>query len=448
MTTSRAALRRFVTRTTKQLQDAFEAALLRGDAVAAKRASLELALRTVVLELPGIRQVYRDLLREMLEIISTGAAGSADRRLLAVVTRAQTRLVELLSNAQGRMAERALLRARRSLVDLLDQPALLAAGFPVTRQNIIRPPVGPILPVDGSMTRREILSRTSGLYWSSNLASGDPLEERLFPVNQQAVRSVVEATDPRISRLAQDRLRYLPSYLVATVQDLAGEEHTAARAREIASRGLEEHRLGTEAVFRHEGVRTHGWAEMAAMDAMSRAVVGYTLHSRFWPTTDPVHASNDGMRFFSDNRPGSSLPWSQRLIPPYRKNCVCFTTPIVGFPEELTPIFNEVVPGEQGLEPRNPGTWADWYSQQSPEVKEIVGGTREFVPPTLSSILGPDGRFLPLPRVNPPDQASVLERKLRVQGNLTQQSWSELGLEPPNPEREEQNRRVIERLLA
>ncbi|MGB5286939.1 MAG: hypothetical protein WBN42_00475 [Ignavibacteriaceae bacterium] len=165
---------------------------------------------------------------------------------------------------------------------------------------------------------------------------------------------------------------------------------------------------------------------------------GYELRSVFAETTRPSHAARDRWKFYRDNREGSSLPWSQRLIPPYAPNCLCFTRQIWGTPEPYvawaaTPRFrgaHVVKPQDVGgwtyekgsfrqltksdigrrlgkedspsLLVRDIGTYQTWFDKQSANVKALIVGDRRVAAlqtngignPTYKDFVRPDGSFL------------------------------------------------------
>lgn len=174
-------------------------------------------------------------------------------------------------------------------------------------------------------------------------------------------------------------------------------------------------------ILRHESTRMLGQERDRSFDVITADIlVGYILHSVFDDNTDPVHASNDGIRFYRDNRKGSDRPWKDRLIPPYRVNCLCFTQEIWEDPEgdeffatwEAWPKFRgkrlirqDDVGGQiwdprhggfrtittpdvgtfigrtdaPALEPRDVAVYEKWFDKQRPGIKrKIVGDRRMF----------------------------------------------------------------------
>lgn len=132
---------------------------------------------------------------------------------------------------------------------------------------------------------------------------------------------------------------------------------------------------------RHEKRKVQGDRDDDLKEVIGDAYLGYVLHSRFLPTTAPDHAARDGWKFYRDNRSGSALPWSQRIIPPYRKNCVCFTIPIFERPtgEEYTEEFGVRLSGGEEIQLRDVGTWSAWFNSQRATVQQtIVGRERWF----------------------------------------------------------------------
>lgn len=93
--------------------------------------------------------------------------------------------------------------------------------------------------------------------------------------------------------------------------------------------------------LRHESLRIVKHSKEAAIEVIDdNVLVGYVLYSRFLQTSDPVHIANSGNRYFKDNRTRDNFddqtkifPWRKRIIPPYRKNCVCYTLEIFETPK-------------------------------------------------------------------------------------------------------------------
>lgn len=172
--------------------------------------------------------------------------------------------------------------------------------------------------------------------------------------------------------------------------------------------------------LRHEALRIRGELRDRIRRELDDDInVGYILHSRFLPTTDPLHATNDGNRYYKDNRRGSAALWADRLIPPYRKNCVCFTQDIFEDPDgeeffadfTVAPLsgarrivaddvggqiwdidgggYRRITEADVGttlrgrrdfdiIEPRDVGTWSDWFDAQREGIKRTLVGDARF----------------------------------------------------------------------
>ena len=181
--------------------------------------------------------------------------------------------------------------------------------------------------------------------------------------------------------------------------------------------------------IRHEALRVAGNARDTAINlADDDIVLGYVLHSVFIATTDPEHAANDGNRYYKDSRSSSAAPWPERLIPPYRKNCLCFTQGLYRdeFGDEQFADFKiaalsgarQIVPDDVGgriydedvgglrtvteedvgnrvysgnqvnsLCARDPGTWNRWFNLQPDRIKIQLMGRARF-----DAVVGRTGR--------------------------------------------------------
>ena len=170
-------------------------------------------------------------------------------------------------------------------------------------------------------------------------------------------------------------------------------------------------------------------------------LLGYELRSAFSEDTRPSHAARDGVKFYRDNRAGSYLPWSQRIVPPYAYNCLCTTRLIYDNPEhpfvpwEATPRlrgakvieshdvgartfdpksqnWRRITSDEVGttignqdgvrLAARDVKSYAEWFDVQSPSTKASLVGARRMAAvqstgvtkPRYQDLTDTDGRFL------------------------------------------------------
>lgn len=203
--------------------------------------------------------------------------------------------------------------------------------------------------------------------------------------------------------------------------------------------------------IRHEALRIKGEIEEHFVSGFPDDVaVGYVLHSRLLPTTDPLHAANHLIRFYKDDRPGSARPWSSRLIPPYRKNCVCFLTPIFDDPLDSVSGFNPEFSNQLAI--RDTVALDEWFRDQRPFAQRRLVGTERWMAVAAQGeavhsvyhYLGFDGKFLDaatLARETPAEAASrvrVVRELGRRQSELQRRAWQAHGRFQPTPDEEQQ----------
>lgn len=133
-------------------------------------------------------------------------------------------------------------------------------------------------------------------------------------------------------------------------------------------------------VLRHEAMRIFNDVDVALRSAVP-SYVGYTLRSQNLPSTDPEHAAKDGWNFYVDDREGGSLPWSERIIPPYRRNCACYMVPILEEPTDLDFSAQYRLPIGKGypILIRDPLYFSQWFDRQTAATqKKLMGEKRWF----------------------------------------------------------------------
>lgn len=215
--------------------------------------------------------------------------------------------------------------------------------------------------------------------------------------------------------------------------------------------------------LRHENLRTKGTID----DEIYReqpVVAGYRLNSRFLPTTAPDHAARDGVKFYKDNRPGSYSNWSERLIPPYRVNCVCFTTPLLEdeLRNELEPAFGIQFSRQKPITIRDVGTFSSWFDQQRPGIQRHVMGDRRWFAAASAGIgrvgyadfVKPNGHLMqPRELLAESIQQRNLRRQesaivIRLQSERFREAWRSAGGRfDSSPELEAEYRKQLENFL-
>lgn len=401
-----------------------------------------------------IQRLLSDLRRELALLgrmirdaeLRVLAAASARRRerssILAILLGLLQDIYEEAARFLTVLAERALRMSREYIWAGLSAGARLLMGVPVDTSGATKFAPGSPRRVRGD-SLRDVLRAAAPLLFrrGSRVADSriDPLEY-VMPITRRRIEDVRDRTNIEVSRPWSEKLRWIPPVVRTTPGqiELSGDDAAAVMRR---TRQQLEGWLGTE--MSHETLRIIANAEFDAYGAFHPVFVGYTLHSRFWPTTDPVHAANDGMQFFIDDRPESSLPWSQRLIPPYRKNCVCYTTPIFELPEDVESgaRFGPVIGGggaaTADIEARDIAVYAEWFRWQAPDTQRLLMGDRRYLAAasieggrlSLEDFLGEDGRLLtpqeilaetPLQRQQ---RKAIVSYRIRLIGDRLRELW-------------------------
>jgi len=223
----------------------------------------------------------------------------------------------------------------------------------------VKPPAGPMPRdiTDSSMPLRDILWRISPLL----VMNGDPtlrirLNGVLFePLPSWAGYLVNAGRNQTTWRQDLDRMFSLTLGPITMTLSLLG-------------------------VLRNEAMRIFNDVDDTFFPSVP-AYVGYTLRSQNLPTTDAEHAAADGFKFFRDNREGSSLPWAERIVPPYRRNCACYMVPILEEPQDPAFTVQYRLPIGKGFPIliRDPLYFSEWFDRQTAATqKKLVGEKRWF----------------------------------------------------------------------
>lgn len=316
-------------------------------------------------------------------------------------------------------------------------------GAGVDAAGKIKPAPGPLPPnlTDDGMSVREILLRVSNLL----VLPGDdqqnkrtPLADLVLPDFTSAAnvaRDVAESV-PAVSKPWPAKLDYIFGELTRTATEATQMLQAGSETKQIVNRlgdGLQVAEQALIGELKHETARIRGRIDDDAAGRLPDDIyAGYTLHSRFAERTAPDHAARDGYRYFKDNRAGSAAAWSARIIPPYRKNCLCFTIPILETPEGETydAEFGIRVSGTQVISIRDVGTWQTWFDSQPPWVaKKLIGERRWFAAastgngrPTWADFVTPKGKIMPVRRLLDESQIERFRRKERVKIIIEEQS--------------------------
>lgn len=352
-------------------------------------------------------------------------------------------------------------QASKSLQDSQDDlllamtPAMLRAttGLPIDDTGAIKPKPGPVPDAinDSTLSLPEILLRISPLL----IIAGDTLmrskvnlREVIFggqDVASSTIKQSAETVRPDVS----DHWRRKIQYLLTKLKESGREARNAVARAESPQKLIPDFRRSVESTrenllmeLQHEGMRTNGDMQQRAITSIGTDTVqGYTLHSRFAATTAPDHAARDGWKFYKDDRPGGALPWAQRLIPPYRKNCLCFTIPIIQDPDgpEYHAEFGLRISGGKIISIRDVGTWQEWFDRQPAHVqKKLMGERRWFAAaskglgqPRWSQFVRPDGKHLSVRSILNESQEELVRRMEKVniiskiQHDRFTQAWRE-----------------------
>ncbi len=400
-------------------------------------------------------------------------AGFPLRRSLARSTVQFNRDVqEAFADMVERSAE-LVIESQRKTLDMILTPAQkrAATGLPIDDDGNVKPAPGPMPSniEDESMSLFEIVTHASTLLWagvtlSKPLAGAANLIVNLEPsdlVNVAGLQDGLDHWRKRIKGLLLPVRETVTKIVAAPIEkarsvirELVGlpvsRDHPPPlepsepgdrprkpvgkpSASEVGGKGVGS-RLRISS--RHEIRRMYEHA-MDRVREGNDIFLGYQLHSVFIQTTRPLHASNDGMKFYKDNREGSDRPWSRRIIPPYGPNCLCFTRDIVedavGREYFIRWQFTDQ-PGYEELEVREVGTWAQWFDMQRPGIKKRMIGERRYKTifdrlgrVEYADIVGTKGRFLSVASLRREDNRRRRNRRRHVlrQIRRTQQQANE-----------------------
>lgn len=363
----------------KQLQEARD----QGDIEQAKLIGMRLAMRMLLTVLPRLRQIYRQHNFIIADHVLRGTG------IIGVIGPLIADLADEFELILGEGAEVFLRRARDDLLTMATPGALLTQGLLLDSQRLLKPPPGDSSRLNATSLATVLASVSPLLVMAGDKGQTErtPPENLLSSIDNVKINAVTETTDPSVAMHWRDRVRLLPRPLIFaldSVDALLREGRPVGEARAAVQEALEAHRLGLEATLRHEVLRVHGEAEDLILESLEHAAAGYILRSRFWPTTDPAHADNDGLRWYRNNRAGSDGWWSDRIVPPYRKNCVCYTVPILESPGKEYEATWPVVPGVDAIEARSIGRWRGWFNLRQPDVQRLIVGNQLWMAAALA----------------------------------------------------------------
>ena len=359
---------------------------------------------------------------------------------------------------------------------LSDSQLEQVTGLPVSNGRL-RPQSGMVPNItDLSLDFVDILLLISPLLMIRGDRSADEensIDDQLLDIDPE---SIVEQHDPTVSAQYRKKLdKIIDARDIAALIDDELKENGEKSAIKLAEAEIvgDDRKAGMLGLLRqelrHEALRIGGdIREEGIKQVDGKVCVGYILYSRFLPTTGDEHAANDGLRFYRDNREEADRPWSQRLIPPYRKNCVCFTQPI--YEDPLGESYGEfsstsqaisgarkikssdiggriwdqdrggyvtitaedvgtTIKGRQDwgmIEPRDVGSFGNWFDQQFPGIQQKLMGEPRWRAvkskvgdrkPRYSDFIDIRGRFLSVRVI---ERESEVQRILRTRSVHTQ----------------------------
>lgn len=389
-----------------------------------------------------------------------------------------SRIMELLREMHQRVSEEMAGALDQLLIDIWPMlakyivqptPGMLrsALSVPVDDEgNIIPPPVVRLpLPIDGNPDfERAVLAASGYLMLKGFRDYSDRAKLEALPPTPDATRRnrilhrnplTGEITAPWVGRVngvfsslsLEQRINALvfsgrgQAEILREIRKLIGDV-SSEQLRNLPANAPRPYSQRIQQEFTHEGWDIfHESLDTVLDDELGEAYIGYTLLSRFWPTTDPVHAANSGNRYYRDNRLESAAPWSERLWPPYRKNCVCY----------VEPIFDEFGPdptaGTNGLPPdpdfliRDDARFAQFFNIQTPAARsalvgdELYGAVAEKTQsPQHAHFLNDDLRYMTVSQQQSESAQSFAARTARVQQLIRERElrssagWAALGV--------------------
>jgi len=192
------------------------------------------------------------------------------------------------------------------------------------------------LPAEAS-NQQILMEASKMLYikgWDYQISS--PLDD--FQLDKQMRMKLIQATRPSVSKgyrkvIAQSFDFYGLSSLHGDLDFDEPDDPAEFLIGELTKR-FNRFRIEIVKQFEYEAVRVQENLKLLISRRLGNCYVGYVLRSRFLPTSDPVHEANDSNEYYIDSRPGSAAPWEERLVAPYRKNCVCFHDAIFEIPND------------------------------------------------------------------------------------------------------------------
>lgn len=455
-----------------QLKKSLAAARKRGDWLQVARLRQLITIQTAdVRDRNDLRLHLNNVARRLKDDLEENN-GRKSEAILALL------LIFLLNWFQTRLSEFSTEIASELVDDTLDQltPAQLSAtlNLPVSSQSDVLPSPGqvPEIPLssneDDGIDRKELLLILSPLLIVGGVTAAISTSQQIFEsITRRAeiLRRVEGARETAQWRIAlrlffsdfRSAIRQIAigASILRTIDELFGvSDRSGGLLGSIISR------------LRHEKLRVIQDTRDDISDVIPvQVAVGYTLHSRFLPTTDRIHAANDGSKFYRDDRPAANRPWSQRLIPPYRENCVCFTIPIFEDPDgiEHNPEFGIRISRGQNITIRDVGTFENWFNQQRRGIKRAVVGDRLYFAaaalgngePRFADFFDTNGRFMQIRRLLNEGQRArdgrrtAVESIIRAKTAKHRAGWARFGGQFGNDQlAEAEYRRRLEKFLA
>ena len=285
----------------------------------------------------------------------------------------------------------------------------------------------------------KIIAGMSGMLWINGLTRpGDLILERIRP--EPDINSLAGNQKPGfddsigfVTRLQ----RAISFYLGRSFSTGLATANKRRKAKQFAALKLGEFRHMLGSLLREKMLLISERDRQRNYENISEELLlGYTLRSVFAQESRESHKARDGWKFYRDNRPGSALPWEDRLVPPYEWNCLCFTESIW---DQKGHVTWEVIPSLKGthtlraadvgslmrirgkwrrVEQRDVGTtlsksapmllardvkrYRDWFDQQSTLAKTKLIGERHMFALQSTGVFNPgyahfvdiDGRFV------------------------------------------------------
>lgn len=210
-------------------------------------------------------------------------------------------------------------------------------GLPVDRLGFVQPRYDPADTIRvAADNERSLTSAMSPLVTVPGPyrmhEDSNPLEDFIdvTEVEREVERHVeTEVSAPVVERLQNSVTRNILDRAVSIFEMLRDAVFPRAEARERVEEIKEKSFNSIENELEHEYQRSVNYAkELLREGELKDLIAGYVLHSVKQDNSDPVHVANDGTIYMRDDGPPSNAKWADRLVPPYRKNCKCFTIEI------------------------------------------------------------------------------------------------------------------------